>query len=102
MQQRLLGRMRMCFLALWVRIDGPGYFSVYCKSMPQALCCPAHAALATRWLLQDEMHLANTRLDACVGSLTLCLRAFLRSLACYGSASDGALGAVADMPSWHV
>ncbi|CAL8464360.1 g3895 [Coccomyxa elongata] len=58
----------------------------------KVLCCFCYANLATRWIIQDQLHVGNTLLDDCITSETLCLRDCLSYLACSSNARAGARG----------
>ncbi|EIE18710.1 hypothetical protein COCSUDRAFT_20327, partial [Coccomyxa subellipsoidea C-169] len=58
----------------------------------EVLCCFCYASLATRWIIQDQMHIQNTCMDDCITSVTLRLRNCLSYLACSANARAGARG----------
>ena len=64
----------------------------------QALCCTCYAALATRWMLQDQMRLHNTWLDDCLTTLTLNVRTGQHCLGCDGSDLEGFSGGLPVSP----
>jgi hypothetical protein len=60
----------------------------------QALCCACYAALATRWMLQDQLRMRNTRLDDCLTTLMLGMRTCLACLGCDSSDLEGFSGGI--------
>lgn len=77
---------------------GPARFSAHDQAIKsfmdgvQVLCCFCYANLATRWIIQDQLHVGNTLVDDCITSETLCLRDCLSYLACSSNARAGARG----------
>lgn len=47
----------------------------------QATWCFCYAVLATRWILQDQMHIQERGAERCLTSCMLCFRSFLSEAA---------------------
>ena len=45
----------------------------------QVTCCFCYAVLATRWILQDQMHIQERGAGHCLTSCLLCFRSFLQA-----------------------
>ncbi|KAK9904794.1 hypothetical protein WJX75_002709 [Coccomyxa subellipsoidea] len=88
-----------------IEVDGPSHFITKTQAergemldnpdlclRSEVLCCFCYASLATRWIIQDQMHIQNTCADDCITSKTLCLRNCLSYLCCSSNARAGARG----------
>ena len=76
--------MCMCMIRPSKKLHQHGMACMHATSA-QALCCGCYAAMATRWMLQDQVQLRNAWPDECMAGTTLCLRGCLAGLGCDAS-----------------
>lgn len=61
----------------------------FCLCM-EVFCCFPQSVASTRWLLQDEMHLSNTKCDNCIIATTIFMQYLSCIFSCIAICVDGA------------